>query len=422
MGLYFGYTICMKKLSGLIGNILDHYDSALFGLLAPFIACLFFDAQDPVSALILTYCMLPLGIVSRPLGALFFGRIGDLYGRRQALFYSLLGMAVVTAAIGFLPLYRDIGWWAPVCLAGMRLLQGFLAAGETTGGAIFVLEHTEATKRSFMSSVFDASSMVGILIASGLVAWLSSHELIETGWRALYWGGGVTALLGIYLRLRGTESREFVQSAQRVNTRWLDTVRKHKKALGAIVVVSGFTYTTYALSVTLMNGYVPLVTTLTKSEVMKINTFLHVADMLLLPFFGWVAERFGKEKLMLVAAVCATATAAPLFSLLDHSSWGTVTAIRLVIITLGVAFAAPYHAWTLEQVPPEARYTILSLGRTLGSQLIGAPTSALCLWLYQQTGWCFSPGIYLAAIGCAASYLIYRRYVAAISKRICKPT
>jgi len=409
MGLYFGYTICMKKLSGLIGNILDHYDSALFGLLAPFIACLFFDAQDPVSALILTYCMLPLGIVSRPLGALFFGRIGDLYGRRQALFYSLLGMAVVTAGIGFLPLYREVGWWAPVCLAGARLLQGFLAAGETTGGAIFVLEHTVAQKRSFMSSVFDASSMFGILMASGLVAWLSSYELIEVGWRALYWGGGVTALFGIYLRLRGTESREFVQSEPRVNTRWIDMVRKHKKALGAIVVVSGFTYTTYALSVTLMNGYVPLVTTLTKPEVMKINTLLLVADMLLLPFFGWVAERFGKEKLMLVAAVCATATALPLFSLLDHSSWGTVTAIRLMIITLGVAFAAPYHAWTLEQVPPEARYTILSLGRTLGSQLIGAPTAALCLWLYQQTGWCFSPGIYLLMIGCAASVVIYQQ-------------
>ncbi len=399
-----------SKLAGLIGNVLEHYDNALFGMLAPFISCLFFDPQDPVSALILTYCMLPLGIVSRPFGALFFGWIGDRFGRRRALFYSLLGMAVVTTGIGCLPLYRDIGWWAPVCLAGARLLQGFLAAGETTGGAIFVLEHTVATKRSFMSSVFDASSMVGILVASGLVTWMSSYELVESGWRMLYWAGGMTALFGIYLRLKGTESREFVQVAHQPKTRWVETVREHRKALGAIVVASGFTYTTYALSVTLMNGYVPLVTSLTKTEVMKLNTFLLVVDMLLLPLFGWVAERFGKEKLMFVAAVCAAVTAVPLFSLLDHSSWAAVTAIRLVIITLGVAFAAPYHAWTLEQVPAASRYTILSLGRTLGSQLIGAPTAALCLWMYKQTGWCFSPGMYLAVIGGAASYVIYRQW------------
>src|SRR5579872_7035410 len=129
------------RFAGMIGNLLEHYDRALFGLLAPFIAPLFFEGKDPLTALILTYGMLPLGILSRPLGSLFFGWIGDRFGRREALFYSLLGMAFTTIGIGFLPIYAQIGALAPLLLAFGRLLQNFFDAGETAGGAIAVLEN-----------------------------------------------------------------------------------------------------------------------------------------------------------------------------------------------------------------------------------------------------------------------------------------
>src|SRR5579872_3210875 len=170
--------------AGLIGNILEHYDTALFGLLAPFIAPLFFHTQDPFTALILTYAMIPLGMLARPLGSFSFGLISDRFGRRQALCWSLTGMAIATTSIGFLPTSSEI---APLLLALMRLLQSFFAAGESAGGAIYVLENTRVPKRSFMSSVFDASTVGGILIAAALVTFLSMQGWVEMGWRYLFW-------------------------------------------------------------------------------------------------------------------------------------------------------------------------------------------------------------------------------------------
>ncbi|MEI8300336.1 MAG: MFS transporter, partial [Chlamydiota bacterium] len=175
---------------GVIGNVLEHYDMALFALLAPFIAPLFFHTLDPLSALVMIYVMIPLGMITRPLGALFFGWVADQYGRRQALCASLVGMAIATVSIGCLPTSHKIGVLSPIFLAIIRLFQSFFAAGESAGGAIYVLEHTDVSKQSLMSSFFDASTIGGILIASGLVTFLSEKRWIEIGWRYLFWAGG----------------------------------------------------------------------------------------------------------------------------------------------------------------------------------------------------------------------------------------
>lgn len=401
-------TLVQIRLAGVIGNLLEHYDNALFGLLAPFIAPLFFEAEDPVTALILTYGMLPLGFITRPLGSLFFGWIGDCFGRRQALFCSLFGMALVTIGIGFLPVYKEIGIWAPLFLALGRMLQSFCAAGESVGGAIFVLEHTSPSKRGLMSSCYDASSIGGILIASGLVTFMSVQGCIEQSWRALFWAGGITAVFGIFLRWMTTDGAEFTNATKTHNPRWFHALKEYKFPLLSIIIASGFSYTTYSLAFTLMNGYVPLVTSLSKTQVMQVNTVLLIVDFCLLPFFGYLANKFGKERVMLTAALCSALGAIPLFTLLEQATLSTVIVVRVLIILFGVAFAAPYHAWAMERVPPRHRYLILSLGGALGSQLIGTPTSAICLWLYKTLHWSWVPGVYLVVIGAAAGLVVYR--------------
>lgn len=394
--------------ASLIGNILEHYDTALFGLLAPFIAPLFFHTQDPFTALILTYAIIPIGVVIRPLGSFCFGWIGDQYGRREALCGSLTGMAVVTFAIGFLPTSREIGALAPLLLAILRLLQGFFAAGEAPGGAIYILENAHAPKRSLLSSVFDASTVGGILIASALVTFLSMQGWIESGWRYLFWFGGATALFGIFLRLQAEESGVFSS-----HTYQIKELFQHKRAFLAIALAAGFSYTTYSLAFTLMNGYIPLITSLTKADMMKVNTALLGLDLFLLPFFGFLSYKFGKEKMMLLGALACCIGAAPLFSLLGPSSnLLSVTSIRFFIVLSGVAFAAPYHAWAMEQVPPRYRSTILCVGYAFGSQVIGMPTAAISLWAYKQTGWAGAPALYLipVAIGALFSLHLARSY------------
>ena len=184
------------KFAGMIGNVLGNYDKALFALLAPFIAPLFFGGQDPVTALILTYALLPLGILTKPLGSLFFGWMGDRYSRKKAFCCSLLGMAASTLALGCLPVYQTVGAWAPVGLGLARMLQGFFAAGESTGAVLFILENSAPPKRSLLSSFYGVSSIVGYVIASGLVTLFCMQGHIEETWRVLFWMGGITAIAG----------------------------------------------------------------------------------------------------------------------------------------------------------------------------------------------------------------------------------
>lgn len=396
-----------QRIAGFIGNILEHYDNALFGMLAPFIAPLFFSGDDPITGLILTYGMIPLGIFSRPFGSIFFGWIGDTWGRKNALFISLSLMALTTVLMGFLPTYAEIGLWAPILLASVRIVQNFCAAGEACGGAIFVLEHTEKTKKSFVSSLYDASTIFGILLASGGVSLLSHLNWVESSWRYLLWAGSLTAVFGLILRLKTEESTEFLQNrTQHVPLK--QAVRSYRSALIKIICVSGFSYATFSLAVTLMNGYVPLVTTLSKTQVMDINTLLLILDFALLPCFGFIAMKTSNEKVMLFSSACSIVLSIPLFLLLKDATLATVIAARVLLILLGVAFAAPYHAWAQSLVPPSCRYTIVSLGYAIGSQLIGAPAPALSLWLYKTTKWTGAPALYLMLTASLAFLSVYQ--------------
>lgn len=399
--------ICRDRFAGIIGNFLEHYDNALFGLLSSFIAPLFFEGKDPITALILTYSMLPLGLITRPFGSLVFGWIGDHFGRRQALFLSLTGMAIITVMMGCLPLYKDIGPWSPFLLALCRMFQGFFAAGEVSGGAIFVLEHTPSTEKSLVSSCYDACSIGGILLASGIVTLISSQSLIEEGWRYLFWTGGVTAIIGIIFRLQSSKTLEITEAPRVRQTSFFSILKLYGGPFLGILFAAGFSYTTYSFAFTLMNGFIPLVTLLSKTQVMQVNTVLLVYDMLCLPVMGYLASRLGKERVMIAGSVCSALFAIPMFYLLESASLGTVIAVRLAIISFGVAFSAPYYAWAIERVPPRHRYLILSLGGAFGSQFIGMPTSAICLWLYQTFGWSWTPGLYLQATSIMAGLSVF---------------
>ena len=401
-------TLYRDRAAGIIGNLLEHYDHALFGLLAPFIAPLFFERSDPVTALILTYGMLPLGLLTRPLGSLFFGWIGDSFGRRQSLFYSLLGMAFVTTGIGFLPVYQDIGIWAPLLLALGKMLQSFFAAGESMGGAIFVLEHTPPLKRGLLSSLYDASSIAGILLASSLVTYLVSQGRIEECWRFLFWAGGITAIFGLFLRWMTQEGPEFAPANRDLNVDSLRVLMKFKVPFFAILFASGFYYSIYSVVFTLMNGFIPMITSFSKTAVLQMNTVFHVVDLILLPCFGYLAQKFGKEKVMLIGAIGAAISAIPLFSALGHASFEIVIAVRMILMVFGIAFAAPYYAWAMEQVPPCHRYLILSFGGALGSLFFGAPASAICLWLYRLLDWSSAPGLYLTVTGFMAAWALIK--------------
>lgn len=391
--------------SAYLGNLFEHYDTALFGFLSPFLAPLIFPMQDPLTALILTYAIIPLGMLARPFGSLVFGYIGDVYGRKHALFLTLAGMALVSGCMAFIPTYSQVGILAPLFFSIGKAFQNFLAAGETMGGAIFLLENSSKKRHDLLSSFYNASTMGGHLLASFGVFLLSQHNFVDPGWRLLYICGCITALFGCGMRRASPTVPQSVSFSQTVinlkNSLW-----GHRKTLFFISICSGFGFACYSVALVLMNGLIPLITTVTKAEIMKINTYLLALDFCALPLFGWIASRVSREKVMLSASLGVAIFSIPLFLLLQDGSLISIIAVRIAFVILGVAFFAPFQAWAQDIVPADCRYVVISLGYALGAQALGSPTAAFALWCYQKTGMVTSVAWYWMFLGLLSSGII----------------
>ncbi|HSX11528.1 MAG TPA: MFS transporter [Chlamydiales bacterium] len=385
--------------SACLGNLFEHYDTALFGFLSPFLAPLLFPQHEPLTALVMTYAIIPLGMLARPLGSLFFGYIGDAYGRKQALFLTLTGMAIVSGGIACIPIATAL---TPLLFFFGRTLQNFLAGGETMGGAIFLLENSPKKRHDFLSGLYSTTTIGGHLLASFGVYLLSRYS-IDSGWRLLYLFGCLTALFGCLIR-RQVHFPPVQPPPPLGRLFWT-----HRKPLLSIAIAAGFSAANYSVALVLMNGLLPLITSFTKTQIMQINSYLLIFDLCALPFFGWVASKISREKLMLSAALAVALFGIPLFALLEGASLFTLIAVRTCLVLTGVAFFAPFHAWAQTILPPNARYAVISFGYALGSQLIGGPTAAISLWCYQQTALVSSVSWYWIALSLASALALTSR-------------
>ncbi len=378
-----------------IGNLFEHYDKALFAFLAPFIAPLFFQNVSPIYALILTYAIMPLGLISRPIGAFIFGRIGDKKGRKTALYLTLIGMSLTTLLIGFIPTYSQVGWVAPALLALGRLTQNFFASGETVGGKLLIIEACQENKRGLFNSFYECSTIIGILGASFGVMLLSAQGSIETAWRLLYWIGGLTGFMGLFIRLHAIEP----DAPKKPPTPLIPLLRRYRFAFTAIVLTSGFSYANYYMITTFLNGYLPLISTITKQKAMEANTLILGFDLLILPLAGFLTTRFSIPKLLLFFGGLIVVLSLPLYFLLASASFLGVLAIRLIFVTMGVGFDIALAPFYQSLIPKENRYTLMAFGSAIGAQLLGTSACSLSFWLYDQTSWAASPGLYLFGLG-----------------------
>lgn len=401
----------MKKsfLSAFLGNLFEHYDAALFGLLSPFLAPLIFPQEDPLSALIMTYAMIPMGMLARPFGALFFGYIGDHKGRGYSLFITLLGMGLVSLGMGLCPTYVQGGIIAPILFCLGRILQNFFAAGESMGGAIFLLDQAPEKKHDLFSSLFCSSSVGGILLASAGVSYLSQLNIVPMAWRVLYFFGALTALFGCLIRRQSVqdftasiEQRSFYQSF----LNWRKQLYLHRQYLLPIVIVSGFGYANASISLVLLNGFIPLISSITKGQMLHLNTVLLILDFCALPLFGFLSSKISREKMMLGACFCVLFGAIPAFLLLEHATLLSVISVRVCFVLIGVAFFAPFHAWAQQLVPEKSRYAMISFGYALGSQLLGGPTAAISLWFFKKTGAAASIAYYWVFLALMSSVVL----------------
>ncbi|MFO0068875.1 MAG: MFS transporter, partial [Alphaproteobacteria bacterium] len=193
--------------SGMLGNGLEWYDYALYGHMSVVFSRLFFPTDDPSLSLILTFLTFAAGFVSRPLGAVIFGRIGDKFGRKKALVASMILMAIPTGMIGLLPTYEMIGVAAPILLLSIRILQGISLGGAFSGSMSYVVEHAPPTMRSTIGSVTMLSLVIGFLIGSAvstiIASSLSEADFMSWGWRLPFFVGVLIGFVGYYIREHG---------------------------------------------------------------------------------------------------------------------------------------------------------------------------------------------------------------------------
>src|SRR3546814_405195 len=231
--------------SAAIGQFVEWYDFVVYAYTASIIATLFFPAEDRVASLLLTFGVYSVGFVMRPVGAIFFGHMGDRFGRRNVLGAIILIMGAATALIGLLPTYASVGVTAPALLILLRLIQGASAGAETAGSNSLVAEFAPHERRGFFVAFTYAFANLPAIFAALFVLFLTNSMDTETfaswGWRIPFWVAGAISLVGLYIRLRLDETPEFVALQQKEDVERfpvLTALREHPREIFVAFVLA----------------------------------------------------------------------------------------------------------------------------------------------------------------------------------------
>jgi MFS family permease len=390
--------------AGMIGNVLDHYDLALYTFLVPFIAPEFFQYDDPIIQLILAYGITAVSIISRPLGSIIFGKMAITFGAKNILVITLTGVAISTCALGFIPGYNEIGTASVILLVSVRFIQGFFASGEQSIAGLFILDQVQIEQRAKASSYYMASGMTGAMLASGIATIVSMMDNPSEYWRYAFMSGIVTGIVGIIIRFIVLENHI---SPITTNMKIHKIVIEYKSIILRIIFVSSFSYMTYLIPFVFLNKFVPLFTTISFTEMMAYNSLIMVIDILLLPIFGHIAQQYNVAKWMMYMSLILGVSAIPAFFLIDKVHFYGVMAIKLWFVVIGLAYAAPMKAWLFSLVQTGERYMITGLGYSIGTEVLGRQTTTICWLLWHKTNDVISPAYYIICLSICTILSLY---------------
>jgi MHS family proline/betaine transporter-like MFS transporter len=398
----------MKKLSkkifvaSMIGNALEFYDFTIYGFFVAIISPVFFPATDSLTSLISGFGVFAIGFLTRPLGAIFFGHIGDKFGRRKALSFTIIWMAIPTVIIGLLPTYQQIGIAAPILLTLCRVVQGFSAGGEYNGAGVFVIEHSPENKRGFLGGLLTSSGSMGALLASGVGAFFMLPFMPSWAWRVPFFLGGLIAIVGLYMRQQIDESPEFKQAylQKKPDTLPIFSVLKGNKisflctiGIGAMATVPFYIILAYMNPMLLTKGKV------VASSMMLISALMSIICVISLPLMGYLSDKIGQSKLMIYAASLMIIFAYPFLWVFENGSLASIILFQAFIMILTEAYTGPSNAFMYKLFDTSQRYTGVALGYTLGLAIFGGTTPYISANLIKYLGSPYTPAFYLIGVG-----------------------
>lgn len=313
-------------LAASIGTLFEWYDFVLYGSLAPMLAKKFFAGVDPATAFIFALLTFAVGFIMRPFGALVFGRIGDMVGRKKTFAITIVVMGLSTVGVGLLPDYATLGIVAPIALVTLRSLQGLAVGGEYGGAIVYVAEHAAPGRRAYSTSWIASTGTVGLLLSFGVL--LAARELtgdsFDTwGWRLPFLFSLPLLAISVWIRLSMAESPSFqkLKAEQRLSRAPVSEVFTQgvnlRRTLLSVGLCAGMTciYYTASLYPTFF------LTQMLKVDPKQVNAVVLWVTCACLPFFiifGWATDRFGRKPMLMIAYVLGICAYFPTYHGLAH--------------------------------------------------------------------------------------------------------
>ncbi len=385
----------MKKhthilIASMIGNALEVYDFSLYIIFISIFATTFFPSNDPFVSLLYSFSTFSAGFVTRPIGAFIFGWVGDKYGRRPALTYSMLLGSIPMLMIGLMPSYETIGVFSSFSIVFLRITQGISFGGEHNGAIIFTLEHmassSEAKKApGLIGGIFAISVGIGHIMATGMEICVLSFPDISWGWRIPFILGSLVGFIGFYIRFKTTESPEF-QEIKNPQVSLFKTLRDYPKSCLLTISLGGLSAISYCMLYSFFNIYLSRYLGVPLVDTMLYNLFGISIFMLSCPLFGYLSDHIEKRTYFIIAAVCFLISISLIFNLLQSKTVLSIMTAQLFLGIINGSISGAEHGFMQKLFPATHRCTGIAVNWSFGVLIFGGLAPLGMTFLIEKTG------------------------------------